>query len=50
MIEAPGHDENKIGKPIAIVELRRAKLIGIADFIYCPFEKSKNSTNKGENL
>lgn len=50
MIEAPGHDENKIGKPIAIVPINRNKLIGIADFIYSPFENSENSTNKGENV
>ena len=44
MIEAPGHDQNNIGKPIAIVSLRREKLIGIADFIYSPFENSTNNT------
>ena len=48
MIEASGHDENKKGKPIQIVKIRN-NYIGIADFIYSPFEK-KDENNKSEVL
>ena len=49
MIEASGHFPNKTGKPISIWEIRD-NYIGIADFIYTPFEKEENGDNKSEVL
>ena len=58
MIEASGHYDNKIGKPIEIVQIKKDNF-GIADFIYSPFEinenneineANENNKNKGNNL
>ena len=49
MIEASGHFPNKTGKPISIGEIKN-NYIGIADFIYTPFEKEENEDNKSEVL
>jgi cell wall-associated NlpC family hydrolase len=47
MIEASGHFSDKRGKQIRIGNISNG-YIGIADFIYTPFNKEKKEDNKSE--